>query len=117
MLALLRAAPQVVVLVGESAFIALTGSSIGSRTSPTVLYQAAFDVAAQQSGYRIQTLLRRSIAPSTKRAVEAGETFWMPSYTMRINGTPTSRTVAFFKAAREEGRLAMNLAEMGRLLR
>jgi hypothetical protein len=96
MAGVLRAAPQVVVLVGESAFVALTGSSIGPELLLR-LYQAAFDVAAQQSGYRIQDVVEAVYGTFRQRAVEAGETFLDAILHDAISGTPREQDSRVFQ--------------------
>jgi len=87
MAGVLRAAPNAVVLVGESAFLALTGSAIGPELLLR-LYQAAFDVSALQRGYRIQDVVEAVYATFRARAAEAGESFLDAILHDAINGTP-----------------------------
>lgn len=96
MAGVLRAAPNVVALVGESAFLALTGSSIGPELLLR-LYQAAFDVSAQQNGYRIQEVLEAVYGTFRQRAAEAGETFLDAVLHDAINGTPAEQDSRVFR--------------------
>jgi len=93
-----RAAPNVVVLVGESAFLALTGSSIGPELLLR-LYQASFDVSAQQSGYRIQDVVEAVYATFRQRAAEAGESFLDAILHDAISGTPSEQDSRVFRRA------------------
>lgn len=99
MAGVLRAAPNVVVLVGESAFLALTGSSIGPELLLR-LYQAAFDVSAQQSGYRIQEVVEAVYCTFRQRAAEAGETFLDAILHDAISGTPFEQDSREFRSTR-----------------
>lgn len=96
MAGVLRAAPSVVVLVGESAFLALTGSSIGPELLLR-LYQAAFDVAAQRSGYRIQEVVEAVYGAFRQRAVDAGESFLDAILHDAISGTPAEQDSRVFR--------------------
>ena len=99
MAGVLRAAPGVVVLVGESAFLELTGSSIGPELLLR-LYQASFDVAAQQSGYRIQDVVEAVYGTFRQRATEAGESFMDAILHDAISGSPTEQDSRIFRGGR-----------------
>jgi hypothetical protein len=101
MAGVLRAAPNVVVLVGESAFLALTGSSIGPELLLR-LYQAAFDVSAQQSGYRIQDVVEAVYGTFRQRAADAGETFMDAILHDAISGTPSEQDSRVFRGGRAQ---------------
>ena len=96
MAGVLRAAPNAVVLVGESAFLALTGSSIGPELLLR-LYQAAFDLSAQQSGYKIQDVVEAVYGTFRLRAAEAGETFLDATLHDAISGTPSEQDSREFR--------------------
>jgi hypothetical protein len=100
MAGVLRAAPDVVVLVGESAFRALTGTSIGPELLLR-LYQAAFEVCAQQSGYRIQEIVAAIYDTFRQRANTAGETFLDSILHDAISGTPEQQDSRLFRGIRE----------------
>jgi hypothetical protein len=102
MAGVLRAAPQVVVLVGESAFMTLTGSSIGPELLLR-LYQAAFGVSAQQSGYRIQDVVEAVYGTFRQRAKDASETFLDAILHDAIGGTPSEQDSRVFRGGRERG--------------
>jgi hypothetical protein len=72
MAGVLRAAPDVVVLVGEAAFKELTGSTVGPQLLLR-LYQAAFEVAAKQTGYSLQNIVSTIYQAFKQRADEFGE--------------------------------------------
>jgi len=103
MAGVLRATPNVVVLVGESAFLALTGSAIGPELLLR-LYQAAFDVAAQQSGYRIQDVVEVVYATFRARAAEAGESFLDSLLHDAISGIPNEQDSREFRNNRRSRR-------------
>ena len=69
-----RAAPSVVVLVGDAAFQELTGSPVGPQLLLRV-YQSAFEVAAQEAGYRFEDVVVRIYEAFRQRSDEAGEGF------------------------------------------
>lgn len=69
-----RAAPSVVVLVGEAAFSELTGSAIGPQLLLR-LYQSAFDVAAKQTGFCLTDIVTTIYAEFRQRADQLGEGF------------------------------------------
>lgn len=69
-----RAAPEVVVLVGEAAFRELTGSVAGPQLLLR-LYQSAFDVASRQTGYSFQSVVSAIFLAFRQRADELGEGF------------------------------------------
>lgn len=90
MAGVLRGAPNVVVLVGESAFLALTGTATGPELLLR-LYQAAFDVAAQETGYRIQEVVEIIYGTFRQRAADAGETFLDSILHNAISGPPENQ--------------------------
>ena len=69
-----RAAPEVVVLVGEAAFRELTGSVAGPQLLLR-LYQSAFEVASRQTGYSFQGVVSAVFLAFRERADELGEGF------------------------------------------
>ncbi len=101
MAGVLRAAPGAIVLVGESAFEALTGSSIGPELLLR-LYQAAFEVSAQQSGYRIQDVVEAVYGTFRQRAADAGETFLDAILHDAISGLPEEQDSRVFRRGRNK---------------
>lgn len=69
-----KAAPDVVVLVGEAAFFALTGSRVGPELLLRV-YQAAFQEVAQITGYDIELMTAGIYTSFAAKAEAAGEGF------------------------------------------
>ncbi len=69
-----RAAPEVVVLVGEAAFRALTGSAAGPQLLLR-LYQSSFEVASRQTGYSFPEVVSAIFSAFRARADELGEDF------------------------------------------
>jgi hypothetical protein len=74
MAGVLAEAPQVVVLVGASAFQSLTASAIGPELLLRV-YQTAFAEAAHESGYHIDTMAAVIVDTFKARADAAGDGF------------------------------------------
>jgi hypothetical protein len=99
MAGVLRAAPNAVVLVGQSAFRELTGSTSGPELLLR-LYQAAFEVAAQKSGYRIQEVVERIYGTFKRRAAEAGETFLDAILHSAVSGPPEHQDTRVSRAQR-----------------
>ncbi|MFM0301433.1 hypothetical protein PQQ99_15030 [Paraburkholderia sediminicola] len=73
--AVIAAAPDVTVLVGEAAFYELTKSRIGPELLLRV-YQNAFAEAARISGYHIEIMASTIVATFKERAEAAGEGFF-----------------------------------------
>ncbi|MCO6459275.1 MAG: hypothetical protein J5I93_28530 [Pirellulaceae bacterium] len=82
-----RAAPAVVVLVGESAFRELTGSCVGPQLLLR-LYQSAFEVASQQTKYSLESVVATIYLAFQERAEELGEGFLETVLHDAIYGTP-----------------------------
>jgi hypothetical protein len=74
MAGVLKAAPEVVVLVGEAAFRELTGSVVGPQLLLR-LYQSSFDVASRQTGYSFQRVVSAIFMAFRERADELEEGF------------------------------------------
>ena len=74
MAGVLKAAPEVVVLVGEAAFRELTGSVAGPQLLLR-LYQSSFEVASRQTGYLFQDVVSAIFLAFRERADELGEDF------------------------------------------
>jgi len=72
MAGVLRAAPAVVVLVGESAFKELTGSLVGPQLLLR-LYHEVFEIAAKQTGYSLSNIVSTIYQAFKERADELGE--------------------------------------------
>jgi hypothetical protein len=86
----LKAAPNAVVLVGESAFESLTGSTSGPELLLR-LYQTAFEVAAQRTGYRIQETVEAICGTFKQQADRAGESFLDTILHRAVNGPPENQ--------------------------
>ena len=70
----LKAAPSVVVLVGDAAFRELTGSVVGPQLLLR-LYQSAFEVATQQTRFRLSDIVPTIYLAFRQRSDELGEGF------------------------------------------
>ena len=69
---MLRAEPALIVMVGDASFRVLTGSENGAELLLR-LYQAAFDLAAAETGYSVETMTNAIFETFKERAEEAGE--------------------------------------------
>lgn len=74
---MLRAEPALIVMVGDASFRVLTGSENGAELLLR-LYQSAFDLAAAQTGYSVETMTSAIFETFRERAEEAGEG-WLES--------------------------------------
>lgn len=90
MAGVVKAAPDVIVLVGEAAFRELTDSDHGPQFLLR-LYQAAFDVASQRSGYQIQNIVAAIYTTFKQRADELGEGFLETVLRDAISGPATQQ--------------------------
>jgi hypothetical protein len=94
----LKAAPSVAVLVGEAAFMELTGSPNGPQLLLR-LYQSAFDVAAQRQGYNIQKVVSAIYATFRQKAELHGESFLETILRDAVNGPSSQQDSRVFAAA------------------
>ncbi len=101
MAGVLRAAPQVVVLVGEAAFRELTGSIAGPQLLLR-LYQSAFDVASRKTGYSFQAIVSAIFVAFRERADELGEGFLEAVLHDAISGAATQQDSRQFLANRRK---------------
>lgn len=99
-----KAAPDVVVLVGEAAFQALTGSTVGPELLLRV-YQTAFQEVAQLTGYNIELMTAGIFQTFAQKAEAAGEGF-LETILHEATGGPEEQqnSVLFNKLARGRGR-------------
>lgn len=74
---MLRAEPALIVMVGDASFRILTGSDNGAELLLR-LYQTAFDLAAAETGYSVETMTNAIFEHFRERAEEAGEG-WLES--------------------------------------
>lgn len=74
---MLRAEPALIVMVGDASFRVLTGSENGAELLLR-LYQSAFELAAAQTGYSVETMTNAIFETFRERAEEAGEG-WLES--------------------------------------
>lgn len=74
---MLRAEPALIVMAGDASFRVLTGSANGSELLLR-LYQSAFDLAAAQTGYSVETMTDAIFDTFKDRAEGAGEG-WLES--------------------------------------
>jgi len=90
MAGVLKAAPSIVVLVGEAAFRELTGSTVGPQLLLR-LYQSSFDVAAKQAEFRLQDIVSTIYLAFRQRSEELGEGFLETVLHDAIYGPPTEQ--------------------------
>ncbi len=69
---MLRVEPSLIVQVGQASFRVLTGSESGAELLVRV-YQAAFELAAKQTGYSVESMTRAIVQTFIKRAEAEGE--------------------------------------------
>lgn len=74
---MLRVEPALIVMVGDASFRVLTGSENGAELLLR-LYQAAFELAAAETGYSVETMTNAIFESFRERAEEAGEG-WLES--------------------------------------
>ena len=74
---MLRAEPAMIVMVGDASFRVITGSENGAELLLR-LYQAAFELAAAQTGYSVESMTSTIFETFKERAEEAGEG-WLES--------------------------------------
>jgi hypothetical protein len=74
---MLRAEPALIVMVGDASFRVLTGSVNGAELLLR-LYQSAFELAAAQTGYSVETMTNAIFETFSERAAEEGEG-WLES--------------------------------------
>lgn len=91
---ILKAEPRTVVLVGEAAFVALTGSRVGAELLLRV-YQTALRQVANASGYSVTAVATRIATEFKRRAEESGEDYLRTLLDEVVGGDPdrqSSRT-------------------------
>ena len=69
---MLRVEPSLIVQVGQASFRVLTGSESGAELLVRV-YQAAFELAAEQIGYSVENMTRAIFQTFIERAEAEGE--------------------------------------------
>lgn len=69
---MLRVEPSLIVQVGQASFRVLTGSESGAELLVRV-YQAAFELAAEQTGYSVENMTRAIVQTFIERAEDEGE--------------------------------------------
>lgn len=90
MTGVMNAAPEVIVLVGEAAFRELTCSSVGPQLLLN-LYRSAFEVAASQTGYALESVIADIYMAFKERSEELGEGFLETVLHDATYGTPAKQ--------------------------
>lgn len=93
---MLRAEPALIVTVGEAAFQVLTRSSSGAELLLR-LYQNAFRLAAEETGYDIDTMAAGITATFHERATTAGEGFLEMLLHEATRGDPSAQDSRTFR--------------------
>ena len=101
MAGVLKAAPSVVVLVGEAAFRELTGSTVGPQLLLR-LYQSAFDVAAKQTGFCLRDIVSTIYLAFRERSEELGEGFLETVLHDAIYDAPEEQDSRYYTSRRHE---------------
>lgn len=100
-----KAAPSVVVLVGEPSFHVLTGSGMGAQLLLRV-YQTAFTNIARKSGYHLETLAADIVSTFRERAAQEGDGFLEVILKTVTEGTATYQDSRLFNAQRRRAKKA-----------
>jgi hypothetical protein len=92
-----KAAPSVIVLVGEASFRCLTRTTIGPALLLRV-YQAAFAEVRQDAGYDVDTMTKAIVAVFSERAEKEGESFLEVVLGDAIEGDPAVQDSRIYNA-------------------
>jgi hypothetical protein len=98
-----KAAPDVVVLVGDAAFRSLTGSEVGAELLLRV-YQTAFQEVAQITGYNIELMTSGIFKTFAEKAEAAGEGFLETILHDATGGEDEQQDSRLFNVRRAAGR-------------
>lgn len=90
-----KAAPSVIVLVGEPSFYVLTGSEMGPQLLLRV-YQTAFTDIARKAGYSLETLATGIVSTFKERAAAAGDGFLEVILKTATKGAPEQQDSRLF---------------------
>ena len=90
-----KAAPSVIVLVGEPSFRVLTGSSIGAQLLLRV-YQTAFTNVARRTGYSLEMLAGNIVSTFQERSLREGDGFLEVILKTVTEGVPENQDSRLF---------------------
>lgn len=85
---MLRVEPALIVMVGDASFRILTGSGNGAELLVRI-YQAAFELAATQTGYSVEAMTTAIFETFRKRAEAEGEGYIEAIVHQSTRGNPT----------------------------
>lgn len=97
---MLRAEPALIVMVGDASFRALTGSENGAELLLR-LYQAAFELAAAETGYSVEAMTNAIFETFRERAEEAGEGWLESVLHQSTRGTPENMDSRTYRGGRQ----------------
>lgn len=96
---MLRAEPALIVTVGDASFRVLTGSDNGAELLLR-LYQSAFELAAAQTGYSVETMTNTIFETFKERAEDAGEGWLESVLHQSTRGAPEDMDSRSYRSAR-----------------
>jgi hypothetical protein len=96
---MMRAEPALIHAVGDASFRILTGSENGAELLLRV-YQSAFDLAAAETGYSVETMTNAIFETFRERAEEAGEGWLESVLHQSTRGDPANMDSRTYRGAR-----------------
>jgi hypothetical protein len=97
---MLRVEPSLIVQVGQASFEVLTGSGSGAELLVRV-YQAAFELAAEQTGYSVENMTRAIVQTFIGRAEAEGEGYLESVVHQSTRGEPDNLDSRTYKSGRK----------------
>ena len=98
---MLRVEPSLIVQVGQASFRVLTGSDSGAELLVRV-YQAAFELAAEQTGYSVENMTRAIVQTFTERAEAEGEGYLESVVHQSTRGDMANLDSRTYKSGRQQ---------------
>jgi len=86
---MLRVEPALIVMVGDASFRVLTGSGNGAELLVRI-YQAAFELAASETGYSVETMTNAIFEKFRERAEAEGEGYLEAVVHQSTRGDPAN---------------------------
>lgn len=96
---MLRVEPSLIVLVGDASFRVLTGSGNGAELLVRI-YQAAFELAAEETGYSVETMTSAIVETFKERADAEGEGYLESVLHQSTRGRPADMDSRTFVSRR-----------------
>jgi hypothetical protein len=100
---MLRVEPNLIVQVGQASFKVLTGSESGAELLVRV-YQAAFELAAEQTGYSVENMTRVIVQTFIERAESEGEGFLESVVHQSTQGEPENLDSRTYSGGRRQSK-------------